>query len=79
MGLSRDNRSYCHIRICVLESEVSRAEASNYTLRLLWDVITCPCPWYLFLAHTSSYQQNAVRNLLRNIQTICVLMWFIVV
>ena len=31
----------------------SRAETSNYILQILWDVITCPCPWYLPLAQQS--------------------------
>ena len=28
----------------------------NYIPQILWDVITCPCPWYLLLAHTSSFE-----------------------
>ena len=26
----------------------SRSGTSNYIPQILWDVITCPCPWYLF-------------------------------
>ena len=28
---------------------------SNYIPQILWDVITCPCPWYLILIHKFSY------------------------
>ena len=28
----------------------SSAGISNYIPQILWDVITCPCPWYLLLA-----------------------------
>ena len=35
--------------------QVSRAGTNNYIPQILWDVITCPCPWYLLLAHKSSY------------------------
>ena len=28
---------------------------SIYIPRILWEVITCSCPWYLLLAHKSSY------------------------
>ena len=31
------------------------AGISNYIPQILWDVITCPSPWYLLLAHRSSY------------------------
>ena len=34
----------------VYQTQVSRAGTSNYTPQMLWDVITCPCPWYLRLA-----------------------------
>ena len=29
---------------------VYRAETSNHILQYLWDVVTCLCPWNLFLA-----------------------------
>ena len=29
------------------QKQVSRALTSNYIPHYLWDVITCPCPWYL--------------------------------
>ena len=38
----------------VCQKQVSRARTSNYIPQILWDVITCPCPWYLLLAHKSS-------------------------
>ena len=28
---------------------------NNYISQNLWDVIICPCPWYLLLAHHSWY------------------------
>ena len=31
------------------QKQGSRAGTSNYILQYLWDVITCPCPWYLLL------------------------------
>ena len=41
---------------------VARAETSNYMQQCLWDVITCPCPWYLFLAQHSSFHLIATVN-----------------
>ena len=37
---------------------LSRAGISNYIPQYLWDVITCPCPWYLLLVRKSSYMFN---------------------
>ena len=42
----------------VCHKQVSRAEKSNYILQFLWDVLTCPCPWWLLLAHTSPIQRS---------------------
>ena len=39
----------------VCQNRVTRTETSNYIPQYLWDVITCPCPWYLLLLHDSSY------------------------
>ena len=39
----------------VCQNHVSRAGTSNYIPQYLWDVITCPCPWYLLQAHKSLY------------------------
>ena len=36
------------------QKQVSRAETNNNIPQTLWDVITCPYPWYLLLAHKSS-------------------------
>ena len=47
----------------VCQKQVSRAGTSNYTPQLLWDVITCTCPWYLLLARKSS---NPPRKISRN-------------
>ena len=45
----------CSIWGPVCQKQVSRAGSSNYIPQILWDVITCPYPWYLLLAHKSSY------------------------
>ena len=37
------------------QKQGSRAGTSNYIPQFLWDVITCPCPWYLLLAQHSCY------------------------
>ena len=42
-----------HFEGRVRHKQVSRVGKSNYIPQILWDVITCPCPWYLRLAHTS--------------------------
>ena len=41
----------------LLEKQVSRTGTSNYIPQILWDVITCPRPWYLLVAHRSPYRQ----------------------
>ena len=38
-----------------MRSCAPEAGTSNYIPQTLWAVITCPCPWYLILAHKSSY------------------------
>ena len=35
------------------QKQVLRAGTSNYIPQYMWDVMTCVCPWYLLLAHTS--------------------------
>ena len=40
----------------VCQKQLSGAWTRNYIPQYLWDVITCPHPWYLFLAHESSYK-----------------------
>ena len=37
------------------QEQVPRVGTSNYIPQYLWDVITCPCPWYLHLAYKSSF------------------------
>ena len=46
------------IRGLVGQKQVSRTGTSNYIPRYLWDIITCPCPWYLHLAHTLQWRHN---------------------
>ena len=36
------------------KNQVFRAQMINYIQRILWDVITYPCPRYLIFAHKSS-------------------------
>ena len=38
----------------VCQQQISRAGTSNYIPQYLWNVITCPCPWYLILPQKSS-------------------------
>ena len=38
--------------------QISRTWTSNYTPQNLWNVITCPRPWYLLLVHHSSFLTN---------------------
>ena len=46
------------IRGRVYRKKISRAGLSNYIPQYLWDVITCPCHWYLLLVHKSSYHSG---------------------
>ena len=41
----------------VCQKQVSRAGTNSYIAQYLWDVITCPCPWYLLLVQNSSTVQ----------------------
>ena len=53
----------CYLNLCMVvniwrimcRKQVQRVATSNYISQILWDVITCPCPWYLLLTNTSSY------------------------
>ena len=48
----------------VCQKQVSNEGTSNYNPRCMSDVITCPCPWYLFLAHKSSNVYAAVTSII---------------
>ena len=53
--LSRPLWRHCNViwgHVC--HQQVSRAGTSSCIPHNLWDVITCPCPWYLLLAQHSS-------------------------
>ena len=52
LRLSCSNPSICWL---VCQKQVSRTGTSNHIAQILWDVITCPCPWYLQLARKSLY------------------------
>ena len=47
-----------HVALAVLSCEfkypVARTGTSSYTPQTFWDVIICPCPWYLLLIQHSS-------------------------
>ena len=43
-------------RVC--QKQASKAGTNNYISQYLWDVITCPCPWYLLLVHKSIYHMK---------------------
>ena len=45
------------------QKQVPRAGTSNYIPQILWDVITCPCPWYLLLAQHSTYETQTLSSL----------------
>ena len=47
----------------VWQKQVSRAGTSNYIPQILWDVITCPCPWYLFLTHCHHMSQTGMQGI----------------
>ena len=57
LGLSHELLWHVARRGLVCQKQVSRTGASNYIPQILWDVITCPCPWYLRLARKSLYIQ----------------------
>ena len=42
------------VELVVCWKQLPSAGISNYIPQALWDVITCPCSWYLLLAHRSS-------------------------
>ena len=39
----------------VCQKQTSRAITRDYIPQIQWDVVTCPCHWYLLLAHKSSH------------------------
>ena len=60
-----------HIWGLVCQKQVSTAGASNYISQYLWDVITCPCPWYLLLPRKSSYIVSQQSNQLNSTTHCC--------
>ena len=59
---------YLDVSEVLCQKQVSRAGRSNYTPEVLWDVITCPCPWCLLLVQhfwymITIYRESAVRVL----------------
>ena len=49
----------------LVKTKQSKSQSCAYriTYEILWDVITCICPWYLLLAHHSSYIDYVLRNM----------------
>ena len=45
----------CDIWEALHRKQVSRARTNDYIPQYLWDVITCPCPWYLLPVQRFSY------------------------
>ena len=77
-----------HMRTSVSKAGVKDME--NYIPQILWDVITCPCTWYLLLAHKSpnlnswSYHPRPwavlyIQYIPRNMHTVFALLCFVVV
>ena len=44
------------------QEQISRTGTSNYIPHILWDVITCPCTWYLLLTEYSSRHRVIFRD-----------------
>ena len=42
----------------VRQKQVSRTGTNNYISQVMWDVISCPCPWYLLRAHKSYIEEE---------------------
>ena len=53
--------------LCQKQVHVYRTGTSNCIPQILSDVINCPCPWYLLLAHKSSYNL-ALNSILSNVR-----------
>ena len=49
------------VKSVVLEAG-SRAGTSNDIPQILWDVITCPCPWYLLVALHSYFAMTPISS-----------------
>ena len=53
-SLHRQRGIYINIWGVLCQKQLSKAGTSNYIPYILWDVITCPCPWLLLLAQQSA-------------------------
>ena len=51
------------------QMQVSRTETNNYIPQFLWDVITCPWPWYLLPAQHYWYDDNRLQMYFATIKT----------
>ena len=50
-----------NIWVLVCQIQVWRTGTSNYITHMVWNVITCPCPWYPLLAHKSSHCDDVIK------------------
>ena len=54
----------CCTWLLVSQKQVSKAGTRDYTPQYMWNLITCPCPKYLLLAHKSTYVKGDNHHLL---------------
>ena len=45
----------------VCQKHISSTGTRNHIQQNLWDVIICPCPWYMLMAHKLSYTRRWYR------------------
>ena len=56
------------------QKQVSRVETSNYIPQYMWDIITCPCPWYLLLTQHPWYLWDLLYSIIKgSIMIVCVM------
>ena len=67
--------SSCHNWGGLCQKQVSRAGTSNYIPQYLWDVIICPCPWYLLLVQHSSWYHVIVASVIIILTVLIWLVW----
>ena len=53
----------CTLIVVLCQKQISRARTSNYIPQILWDVITCPSPYYLLLAQHSLMMKYITWNI----------------
>ena len=53
---------YNNLSLLIIPQQVSRLRTSNYIPHILWDVITCPCPWSYRATNMSAWCVVTVRR-----------------